>query len=183
MMKINKRGRSPQKLLWLLSALTISTSSTFADTSLPEQKLTQQATQSVSQSEHIVKGFVCDENGEPLIGAIIQVEGTDLKTVTDNDGLFSINVPNDKVHVSASYVGYMKKTILLNAKKFLSFNMIPNAKNLDEVVVVGFGKQKKESLVGAVQSVKPEDLSITSSSLSTSFGRCRILVHLWADKR
>ena len=168
-MKRKKRGQNPQRLVWLLSILALSSGSTFAAYPLQAQRGAAESTQNVSQSGHLVKGFVCDENGEPLIGAIIQVEGTNEKAVTDNDGLFSISVTNEKARVSASYVGYMKKTIQFNSKKFLSFNMIPNAKNLDEVVVVGFGKQKKESLVGAVQAVKPEDLSITSSSLTTSF--------------
>ena len=72
--------------------------------------------------------------------------------------------------LTISYVGYQKKTVVVKDKKFISVNLTPDrSMMLDEVVVVGFGKQKKESLVGAVQAVKPEDLKMTSSNLSTSF--------------
>lgn len=116
-----------------------------------------------------VKGFVCDENNDPVIGAVVSVDGTNEKVITDVDGLFEIAVPNEQAKVSVTSIGYQKKTITIRNKKFLSFNLIPDAKKIDEVVVVGFGKQRKESLVGAVQSVKPEDLTNTSSSLTTAF--------------
>lgn len=74
-----------------------------------------------------------------------------------------------KFLVDTSDVGYQKKTVVVKDKKFISVNLTPDrSMMLDEVVVVGFGKQKKESLVGAVQAVKPEDLKMTSSNLSTS---------------
>ncbi len=168
-MEKNKRGQTLQTIVSLVSVLTLSSGSTFAASLVQKQVNTSQFAQEISQSGHLVKGFVCDENNEPITGATIEVEGTNEKTITDEDGLFSIKVPNDNVRVSASFMGYTKKSIFLNTKKFLSFNLLPDMKKLDEVVVVGFGKQKKESLVGAVQSVKPEDLTITSSSLTTSF--------------
>lgn len=89
-------------------------------------------------------------------------------TTTDTDGTFTLNIPGNATLV-VSYVGYKTKEVRVNNRSFIVTSLIPEEKLLNEVVVVGFGKQKKESLVGAVQSVKPEDLKMTSSSLTTSF--------------
>lgn len=115
-----------------------------------------------------VTGVVTDENGDPAVGATIKEKGTINGTVTDAQGTFSLNVPGDAI-LTITYVGYQEKEIRLKGRTLIAISMIPDNKVLDEVVVVGFGKQKKESLVGAVQAVKPEDLKITSSNLSTSF--------------
>ena len=116
----------------------------------------------------VVKGFIGDENGEPVIGATVKVAGTTNGTITDTEGTFTLNAPTD-AELEISYIGFKNKNIRLKGRSFISISLIPDDKVLDEVVVVGFGKQKKESLVGAVQAVKPEDLKITSSSLTTSF--------------
>ena len=119
------------------------------------------------QAVGIVKGFIGDENGEPVIGATVKVAGTTNGTITDAEGTFTLNAPRDAA-LDISYIGFKPKTIRLKGRSFISISLIPDDKLLDEVVVVGFGKQKKESLTGAVQAVKPEDLKITSSSLTTS---------------
>ena len=116
-----------------------------------------------------MKGYVGDENGEPVIGATVLESGTQNGVITDVDGIFTIQLAKN-ASLTISYVGYQKKTVVVKDKKFISVNLTPDrSMMLDEVVVVGFGKQKKESLVGAVQAVKPEDLKMTSSNLSTSF--------------
>lgn len=116
-----------------------------------------------------IKGFVGDENGDPIIGATIKVDGANTGTVTDAEGTFSVEAPENGTLI-ISYVGYKNKVFKLKGRPFVAVSMIPDeSTKLDEVVVVGFGKQKKESLVGAVQAVKPEDLITTSSSLTTSF--------------
>jgi TonB-linked SusC/RagA family outer membrane protein len=122
-----------------------------------------------NSGKHVMKGFVCDENNDPVLGATITESKGSNKAITDEDGLFSIAVSSDDESLTASYLGYNKKEIAIKNKKFISFNLIPNNKVLDEVVVVGFGKQKKESLVGSVTAVKADDLKMTSSSLTTSF--------------
>lgn len=119
-------------------------------------------------SKGVVKGFIGDENGEPVIGATVKEKGTTNGTITDAEGTFTLNVSSD-AELEVSYIGFKSKNIRLKGRTFVAISLIPDDKVLDEVVVVGFGKQKKESLVGAVQAVKPEDLKITSSSLTTSF--------------
>lgn len=119
-------------------------------------------------SKGVVKGFIDDENGEPVIGATVKEKGTTNGTITDAEGTFTLNVSSN-AELEVSYIGFKSKNIRLKGRTFVAISLIPDDKVLDEVVVVGFGKQKKESLVGAVQAVKPEDLKITSSSLTTSF--------------
>lgn len=115
-----------------------------------------------------VKGFIGDENGDPIIGATVRDKATNNGAATDVDGTFTLNLPKNATIV-ISYIGYQTKEIQVKERTFIALSLIPDTKVLDEVVVVGFGKQKKESLVGAVQAVKPENLKITSSNLSTSF--------------
>ena len=116
-----------------------------------------------------VKGFICDENGEAIIGASVVEKGKRQGVITDVDGTFTLTVTAN-ASIVISYIGYQTKEISVKGKSaFMAIPLLPDTKMLDEVVVVGFGKQKKESLVGAVQSVKPEDLKMTSSSLTTSF--------------
>lgn len=115
-----------------------------------------------------IKGFVCDENGNPIIGASVVEKGTQNGVITDDEGLFTLNAPEDAT-IRISFIGYNNREVKVKNRKFLSIPLIPQAHSLNDVVVVGFGKQKKESLVGAVSAVKPEDLSMTSSSLTTAF--------------
>lgn len=115
-----------------------------------------------------VKGFVCDENGNPIIGATVIEKGTKNGAITNEEGLFTLKV-SPGTTISISYLGYNNRDVKVNNRKFLSIPLIPQAHSLNDVVIVGFGKQKKESLVGAISAIKPEDLSMTSSSLTTAF--------------
>lgn len=129
------------------------------------------AGQDVGQvAKGMLNGFIGDENGEAITGAVVRYSDGSGAAVTAADGTFTLNAPkNADATLEISYIGYQQRSIRLKGRKFISISLIPDNKTLDEVVVVGFGKQKKESLVGAVQAVKPEDLRITSSSLTTSF--------------
>lgn len=134
----------------------------------PETGGTQGVQQAVQPAVKQIRGFIGDENGDPIIGATVLEKGKTNGTATDVDGTFTLNVPSNATLV-VSYVGYKTKEVRVNNRSFITTGLIPEEKSLNEVVVVGFGKQKKESLVGAVQAVKPEDLKMTSSSLTTSF--------------
>ena len=103
-----------------------------------------------------LKGTVIDENGEPVIGAtIVDKANTANATITDFDGNFTINVSAGQPIV-VSYIGY--QTQELAAKNGMTIKMEPDNKVLDEVVVVGYGVQKKSSVTGAISQVKPEDM-------------------------
>ena len=100
-----------------------------------------------------IKGVVKDASGEPIIGANILVEGTTNGTVTDLDGNFTLNVSKGAI-LKITYIGYADQTITITNKKKLSIILKEDSEALEEVVVVGFGAQKKENLTGAVQAVK-----------------------------
>lgn len=100
----------------------------------------------------VVKGQVTDENGEPLIGVTVQVAGGTQGTVTDIDGNFSVEAA-DGQELKFSYIGYEVQTVKVKGNAAINIKMLPNAENLQELVVVGYGTQKKETLTGAVTVV------------------------------
>jgi len=111
---------------------------------------------SVTSFAQGIKGTVIDENGEPVIGATV-AEKSNAKnaTITDFDGNFTVNVKAGQV-ITVTYIGY--QTFEGAAKNGMTINLKPDNKVLDEVVVVGYGVQKKSSVTGAISQVKPEDM-------------------------
>ena len=111
-----------------------------------------------------VKGNVSDKNSEPMIGVAIQEKGNNTNgTITDLDGNFSLSV-NSNATLVVSYIGYKTQEIALNGRTNLSIVMEEDAQVLDEVVVVGYGVQRKSDLTGSVASVKSEDLKSRSTT-------------------
>ncbi len=113
----------------------------------------------IIQQTGSVKGQVLDTKGEPVIGATIKVKGTQLGTVTDIDGNFVIpNAPGSNGTIIVSYVGYKDKEMPFRSGTTLKISMEEDAKALDEVVVVGYGVQKKSDVTGSVTSIRKERL-------------------------
>ena len=111
---------------------------------------------SVTSFAQGLKGNVIDENGEPVIGATVAEKGNPKNaTITDFDGNFVVNVKAGQI-ISISYIGY--ETQEKPAKNGMTIRLQPDNKVLDEVVVVGYGVQKKSSVTGAISQVKPEDM-------------------------
>jgi hypothetical protein len=100
-----------------------------------------------------VTGVVLDELGEPVIGATVTVEGTKIATVTDLDGNYKISVPAGS-KVTISYIGYMPMTV----KPGGTVKLQEDRQSLEEVVVVGYGSQKKAHLTGSVATVDMNDV-------------------------
>ena len=121
--------------------------------------------------EMTVAGTVISSaDNQPIVGANIYVEGTNVGTTTDAGGNYKLTVPASAKTDTVSFLGYDTKKISVRDIHLFKLITLADASNkLEDVVVVGFGVQKKESLVGAVQSVKPSDLQTSSSNLSTSF--------------
>lgn len=107
------------------------------------------------QGTHHLTGTIVDGYGEPVIGANIVEKGTTNGTVTDIDGKFSLEVAPNAV-LTISFIGYIPKEITLKGEKELKVVLMEDAQALDEVVVVGYGTQKKVNLTGAVEQVTSE---------------------------
>jgi len=110
------------------------------------------------QQQRIVKGIVLDSNGQPLPSASILEKGTTNAIQTDLDGKFSINVSNNATLV-ISYIGFISQEIAVNGQANFNITLKENVSSLEEVVVVGYGTQKKELVTGAITQVKGEDLN------------------------
>lgn len=119
----------------------------------------------ISQQQRGIKGTVTDATG-PVVGASVIVKGTTNGTVTDLDGKFELPGVNNGDIIQISYIGYQTQEIHYKGQSSLQVKMIEDSKALEEVVVVGYGVQKKESLTGALQTLKEEKLTnITTPSV------------------
>ncbi len=120
----------------------------------------------------VLKGLIIgSSDNKPLVGVSVYVkENPAVGVSSDVNGAYSIKVPADAKTIVFEMIGYDPKEISVgDPYLFTLVTMIEQQTKIDEVVVVGFGTQKKESLVGAVQSVKPSELVVTSSNLTTGF--------------
>ena len=107
----------------------------------------------VVQTGRIIKGLVTDANGEPLIGCNVVVIGSNAGVITDIDGRFTLNIPADAKQIKVSYIGYVDQIINLHGRSDFKVVLKEDNNALDEVVVVGYGTQKKATLTGAVEQI------------------------------
>lgn len=110
-----------------------------------------------AKEERKIKGVVKDQNGEPVIGANVSVKGTTLGTITGLDGDFVLEVPENAL-IQVSYIGYVSQELRLGGRNHLDVVLKEDSQALEEVVVVGYGVQKKVNLTGSVSSIKSEEL-------------------------
>lgn len=110
-----------------------------------------------------IKGVVLDELGQPMIGVNIAPKGSARGTTTDFDGSFTIVVSSNTETLVLSYVGYETTEVAIAGKTNLTVSMVPVSKTLNEVVIVGYGTQKKKNVVGAMSSIKGESLTLSSA--------------------
>lgn len=116
--------------------------------------------QAEQQRQIVVKGKVVDkQTKEGLIGASVTVKGLTTGAVTDINGNFSINVPYAEATIVVSYIGYQPQDVKLAGRKELVVELIEDAKALEEVVAVGYMKQRKETMTGAVATITTKDLT------------------------
>ncbi|MEX2565252.1 MAG: TonB-dependent receptor [Cyclobacteriaceae bacterium] len=113
---------------------------------------------SLIEDDVTLTGSVVDENGEPLPGATISVQGTTSGTVTDLDGRFSITVPEESTLV-ISFIGYESQTVKVTNQTVLNIKLVQDSSSLEEVVVIGYGTQRKSDLTGSVGSVGEAELN------------------------
>jgi TonB-linked SusC/RagA family outer membrane protein len=107
-------------------------------------------------AQKTITGTVTDERGEEIIGAGVMVKGTTIGTISDISGKFSISVP-EKGTLVISYIGYQTQEIPIDNETDLQIRLKENVEQLDEVVVVGYGVQKKASLTSAISQIKGDE--------------------------
>lgn len=117
----------------------------------------------VTQQTQKVTGTIFDQHDEPIIGANIVIKGTTVGTVTDINGLFSIEAEAKSV-LNISYIGYQTKDIIVGNQKKIKVVLLEDSRILDEVVVIGYGTQKKADLTGSVANVSTEKLNTQSNT-------------------
>ena len=123
----------------------------------------------VQQNGKKVKGKISDTGGDPLPGATVQIKGSTKGVIADVDGNFEFDGVKTNEILVVSYIGMETKELTYKGEGFLNIVMESKADQLEEVTVVAFAKQKKESVVSAITTVKPAELKIPSSNLTTAF--------------
>lgn len=135
------------------------------------------AATNVVQQAKTVKGTVVDNMGEPVIGASVKVVGTTNGAVTDLDGNFALtNVPKNAT-VEISYIGYTTQKVSVAGKSDLKVTLLEDNKALDEVVVVGYGVQRKSDVTGALAHLDSKDL--TAMPVRMLWRVCRVRLPVW----
>lgn len=149
----NKTARTTTLALiapfFLITGIFASESPGTVNNKIQETSITQQKIQNIT-------GKVTDKNGEPIIGANVLVKGTTNGTVTDVDGNYTLDVPQNSV-LQISYIGYLTQELPVSNKTVITVRLTEDTQSLDEVVVVGYGTQKKGEIASAISSVKSDN--------------------------
>jgi len=119
-------------------------------------------------------GTVTDAvTNEPIIGANVVIEGTTLGVVTDASGKFTLDIPKADATVIVSFLGYMTERVILNGQSVLDIKLAPDITKLEEIVVVGYGTEKRGNITGSIATIKSEELTVAplASTANTLAGR------------
>src|SRR5690606_25768313 len=118
--------------------------------------------------QQVIRGKVTGEDGNPLTGVSVQIKGTSTGTSTDLYGNYSITIPAGEIILVFSRVGFITQEVPAQDKNNVSIVLIEEDRDLEEVVVVAYGTQRKKEVVGAMTSINPSELKIPSSNLTTA---------------
>ncbi|RYF66293.1 MAG: TonB-dependent receptor, partial [Cytophagaceae bacterium] len=125
---------------------------------LATTKGTQRDLSSPSDTKGLIKGTISDEKGNGLPGATVSVKGTQLGTTTDANGAFSINMPAGAKTLVVSFIGMTTQEIEVGTRTTLNITLQNTGQALDEVVVIGYGTQKRSDVTSSITTVKAADL-------------------------
>ncbi len=121
-----------------------------------------------AQAQHQITGVVVHAtDGTPLVGVSVKAKNTEQTVATDNDGRYSIDIADSRGTLVFTYVGFKTKEELVGGRPIVNIELEPDEDLLDEVVVVAFGEQKKESMVSSITSVSPKELKGPTSNLTS----------------
>jgi hypothetical protein len=113
----------------------------------------------ITAADQKVSGKVTDENGNGLPGVNVKIKGSSRGTSTDPNGQFNLVVTDDKAVLVFSFTGYVTQEISVQSRSTINVQLVPDVQSLDEVVVVGYGTQRKVDLTGAVSSITSKDIA------------------------
>ena len=111
-----------------------------------------------SAVQRAISGTVTDENGDPVAGANVTVKGTTAGIMTDTDGRYRLTVPGNATTLVISFIGYISQEIAIGNQSVINIVLKSDVLSLSEIVVVGYGSQRKSDITGSVSSVKGPDL-------------------------
>ncbi|GGF71306.1 DUF4139 domain-containing protein [Wenyingzhuangia marina] len=154
---------------WNDVALTFSSDNPTVSGVAPEltpYQLSFNQRRSTTNNISYIKGQVLDKSGTPLPGANVSAKGTNIITMTDFDGEYALSLPNNTKIIQVSYLGYETQEKFVT-NETLNFRLNPSSESLDEVVVVGYGNQKKASTVSSITSVGPKEVKVPNSNLTS----------------
>jgi TonB-linked SusC/RagA family outer membrane protein len=135
--------------------------------------------------QRTVSGRVTAETGEGLPGVTVLVKGTTNGTATDPDGKYSLNIPEGNATLVVSFIGYVTQEVAVNNRTAINVTLAPDAKALEEVVVVGYGTQTRGTVTGAVSQIQSADIARTTATTATGalVGKVQGITARQADAR
>jgi TonB-linked SusC/RagA family outer membrane protein len=158
------------KIKLLLLLLCINSISLFAGNNsgiiIPADGLWENE-ETVQQNKVKIKGTVADKDSVPLPGVTVLEIGTQNGVITDINGEYSIDV-KPTASIKFSYVGMVEKTVLVNGKSKINIQLKEDLAKIDEISIVAFGKQRKESVIATIETIDPGELKISSSNLTSA---------------
>ena len=110
------------------------------------------------QQDVPLKGKVTDASGQPIAGVVVRMKGTKIATSTDDMGNFALNIPEYTGTIEFAFVGFVTAEISIDGRKIINVKLAEENKDLNEVVVVGYGTQKKVNLTGSVSSISAKEI-------------------------
>ena len=125
---------------------------------LPDRFFSDKMIAANATSVEVIKGVVVDEDRQPLVGATVSIRSTSSGTITDVEGRFTINA-NVGDTLSVSFVGYATREILVDNQTTLTVQLSPDSKQLEDIVVVAYGTQKRSDITGSIASANVEDFN------------------------
>ncbi len=123
---------------------------------------TQSIDKAIISTQALVRGKVTNEKNEPLAGVSVTLKGANTATLTDADGNYSLNIPDNGILV-ISYIGYTTQEIPANGKQPVNVMLVPSNSTMGEVVVIGYGTQRRSEITGAIATVSGKDISTVTS--------------------
>ena len=109
-------------------------------------------------ANHVITGKITDNTGQPLPGVAVKIKGAKTGAVSDGNGKYSINVPDNQTTLVFSYIGFITKEIVVNDQTTINVTLTEDTKTLNDVVVVGYGTQSRAKVTGATATIKMEDV-------------------------